>query len=113
MLLDESTPHLNGVIIQGELVFDRQDLHLQANYIYVKEGSLLIGTEEEPFEQQATITLHGSVDTLKAIPLRRLQKHFRQQSPHRVLWGENRTDPSQIASLTQRFLAVCLLLAWH
>ena len=48
------------LIIQGEFIFDRADLTLDANYIFVMGGSFVVGTEDEPFLHQATITLHGS-----------------------------------------------------
>ena len=48
------------VIVQGSLEFDRRDINLDASYIFVVEGSLIVGTEEEPFVQRAVITLHGS-----------------------------------------------------
>ena len=48
------------LIVQGSLEFDRQDLTLDANYIFVMGGSFVVGTEAEPFLHQATITLHGS-----------------------------------------------------
>ena len=48
------------LIVQGSLEFDRQDLTLDANYIFVMGGSFVVGTEDEPFLHQATITLHGS-----------------------------------------------------
>jgi hypothetical protein len=59
ILLDVSPPRLFLILIQGTLIFDRKNLHLQAVYILVKGGTLQIGTEAEPFEQQATITLYG------------------------------------------------------
>jgi hypothetical protein len=59
ILLDVSPPRLFLILIQGTLIFHRKDLHLQAVYILVKGGTLQIGTEAEPFEQQATITLYG------------------------------------------------------
>eukprot|EP00039_Didymoeca_costata_P018192 m.332487 g.332487 ORF g.332487 m.332487 type:complete len:4620 (+) comp16956_c0_seq1:136-13995(+) len=59
ILLDESPPQLLALVVQGVLVFDRQDLNLDATYIFVFGGTLEIGTEEEPFLNKATITLHG------------------------------------------------------
>ncbi len=46
MLLDESPPELLMLLIQGALVFDRQDLSLDAWYILIQGGSLEIGTRE-------------------------------------------------------------------
>lgn len=48
------------LIVQGSLEFDRQNLYLDANYIFVMGGSFIVGTETEPFLQRAVITLHGS-----------------------------------------------------
>lgn len=60
VLLDVSPPRLYALIIQGHLSFDRVDLALNASTIFVQGGSLQVGTEAEPFLQQATITLHGN-----------------------------------------------------
>jgi hypothetical protein len=60
ILLDVSPPRFYLILIQGTLIFDRKDLHLQAVYILVRGGTLQIGTEAEPFEQKATITLYGA-----------------------------------------------------
>jgi len=60
VLLDVSPPELFLLLVQGELVFDRRDgLSLDATYIIVHGGVLEIGTEEEPYLNDATITLHG------------------------------------------------------
>ena len=48
------------MIIQGTLEFDRKDIHLDANYIFVVGGSFIVGTEADPFLHKALITLHGS-----------------------------------------------------
>ena len=48
------------LIVQGDLEFDRKDVHLNANYIFVMGGSFAVGSEDEPFLQRAVITLHGS-----------------------------------------------------
>ena len=47
------------LIVQGDLEFDRVDLKVTANYIFVMGGSLVVGTEREPFLQRAVITLRG------------------------------------------------------
>lgn len=61
ILLDESPPELAGIRIDGgSLTFARQDLSVRTGYIIVKNGGTLrIGTEDQPFEQAATITLTG------------------------------------------------------
>ena len=63
MVLDVTTPILKSLILNGgTLMYDRdQDgLTLNAEYILiVNDGSLQIGSEEEPYENEATIMLHG------------------------------------------------------
>lgn len=62
IILDEETPLLNLVIVNGRLSFkDDPDnlIHLQAKQVYVRAGELLIGLEEEPYMNNAKITLHG------------------------------------------------------
>ena len=59
ILMDVSPPRLNWLQVNGMLVFDRKNLNLDATYILVYGGILEVGTEDEPFEQEATITLHG------------------------------------------------------
>jgi len=59
ILLDCSV-RLYMLIVQGVLQFDRVNINLDANYIFVMGGSFIVGTEREPFMQKAVITLHGS-----------------------------------------------------
>ena len=59
VLLDVSPPALAGLLIEGALVFDRQDLDLRSDWIMV-EGGLYVGSAQEPFTQHATITLTGA-----------------------------------------------------
>ncbi len=59
VLLDVSPPRLFLLLVQGTLVFDRQDLSMNASYIFVNGGKMQIGTEEEPFLNKVVITLHG------------------------------------------------------
>ena len=70
ILYDVSSPRLYMLIIQGEFIFDRTDLTLDANYIFVmgKGSAFVVGTEDEPFLHQALITLHGS-PVSKELPL--------------------------------------------
>lgn len=50
----------------GELIFDEKDLELQAENILITSGGRLqIGTESEPFQHQAVITLHGHLRSLE------------------------------------------------
>ncbi|KAJ8334858.1 hypothetical protein SKAU_G00404970 [Synaphobranchus kaupii] len=61
ILLDTSTPVLKMLLIQGgTLVFDEADIELQAENILIVDGGVLqVGTEDEPFQHKAIITLHG------------------------------------------------------
>ncbi|XP_078617899.1 fibrocystin-L-like [Branchiostoma floridae x Branchiostoma japonicum] len=63
LLLDTDTPVLKMLLIEGgELIFDEQDVELQAENILITGGGLLqVGTEEEPFQHKAIITMHGHV----------------------------------------------------
>jgi len=66
VLLDISPPRLFVLLVQGWLIFDRKDLAVNATYIFVPGGKMEIGTEDEPFLQKATITLHGDrFDTIE------------------------------------------------
>ena len=61
VVLDVSTPALNGMTINGKLRFaDTADLLLRTEWIMV-HGELEIGTDETPFEHNATITLTNNV----------------------------------------------------
>ncbi|XP_069115426.1 fibrocystin-L-like [Argopecten irradians] len=61
LLLDEDTPVLKMLLIDGgQLIFDERDVTLNAEYILItNNGSLIVGTEDEPFQHKATIILHG------------------------------------------------------
>ena len=60
ILMDVAPPLLFVLLVQGVLVWDNQDgLTLDATYIWVNGGTFEIGTEQTPFTQNATITLHG------------------------------------------------------
>ena len=60
ILLDASI-NVYMLIVQGSLEFDdAHDISVDANYIFVMGGSLTVGTEEQPFQHEAIITLHGS-----------------------------------------------------
>ena len=49
VFLDTDTPVLNLVLVEGALVFeDKQDLHLQAKYIFINTGRLQVGTQATP-----------------------------------------------------------------
>ena len=68
LLMDVSPPELFVLLVQGSLVFDRQDLALDAWYILVEGGTFEIGSEEKPFLNKATITVHGDRYANIALP---------------------------------------------
>lgn len=62
VMLDQDA-RVAGLRVEGGLVFDRKDLHLQAEYILVS-GRLEIGNAAAPFRQRALITLIGPESNL-------------------------------------------------
>ena len=70
LLLDMDTPVLFFLLIDGgTVIFDDKDLHLQAEHILItKNGSLMVGTEENRFQHKVIITLHGNV-TSQELPV--------------------------------------------
>jgi len=65
VILDQDTPALAGLTIEGTLELGPADVALTADWIMV-HGTLRAGSEDEPFTQQATITLTGD-DLLQSI----------------------------------------------
>mmetsp|Transcript_22262 Transcript_22262/g.16721 ORF Transcript_22262/g.16721 Transcript_22262/m.16721 type:complete len:269 (-) Transcript_22262:1359-2165(-) len=64
VFLDIDTPILGHLEINGRLTFmDDRDLHLQAHTIFIRQGELIIGSEDEPHQHLATITLHGEQES--------------------------------------------------
>ncbi|XP_022094388.1 fibrocystin-L-like [Acanthaster planci] len=63
LLLDVTTPILSMLLIQGGTVmFDEKNIELHSqNILIVDGGHLQVGTEEEPFQHEATIMMHGHV----------------------------------------------------
>jgi hypothetical protein len=55
----EKSPVYSLVVVEGSLIFDQKAKSFDAEYILVKEGYLEIGTEDEPFTGELTITMHG------------------------------------------------------
>jgi hypothetical protein len=55
----EKSPVYSLVVVEGSLIFDQNAKSFDAEYILVKEGYLEIGTEDEPFTGELTITMHG------------------------------------------------------
>jgi hypothetical protein len=56
VVLDEETPVLNLVIVNGRLSFHddpAKKIHLHAKQVYVRAGELLIGSEAEPYQGEA------------------------------------------------------------
>ncbi|KAL6747058.1 hypothetical protein V8C86DRAFT_3034101 [Haematococcus lacustris] len=71
VVLDQSTPQLYAVVVQGNLVWDElatSEVWLQASYIIVKGGNLSIGSDAMPYPGRARITLHGPPNSLE-LPL--------------------------------------------
>ena len=65
LVLDlEETPVFNSLTVNGRLSFiqNGMNVHLRSKYIFVRAGELFIGSEEEPFQDEAKITLHGNQD---------------------------------------------------
>lgn len=53
-------PHLKAVNVEGTLIFeDDGEKTFEADFIFVLGGRLQIGTEEKPYTNKLTITLHG------------------------------------------------------
>jgi len=67
LLVDvDRTEKLNAVIVEGTLFFapeKNKDHHryFDAHYIFVRNGTLEIGTEEFPYDSKLTITMHSSM----------------------------------------------------
>ncbi len=59
VLLDVSPPPLGGLMVMGDLVFDRRDLELRSASIMV-HGGLYVGSAADPFTHVAIITLDGA-----------------------------------------------------
>lgn len=58
VILDESTPALGSLTINGSLEFDDQNLSLTAKWIMLM-GTLRVGSESQAFTSEAVITLTG------------------------------------------------------
>jgi hypothetical protein len=57
----EDSPVYNYVQINGRVTFmqDAPKLRLNAKYIFVRTGELIVGNESDPFQGDAQITLYG------------------------------------------------------
>ncbi len=62
VVLDMDAPGLRSLTVQGSLTFsDERDIALESEWIYVPGGSLTIGTEANPHQHNASITLTDNV----------------------------------------------------
>ena len=69
IVLDMPTGHLGLVLIEGNLIVDDvSGITIDANYIFISGGTMQIGTEDAPFENEITVTLHGNRKS-KALPM--------------------------------------------
>jgi hypothetical protein len=60
LILDISPPPLNVLNIAGDLTFDpTKDLTLQAKIIWVSQGHIYIGSQNNPYTKNAKIILNG------------------------------------------------------
>jgi hypothetical protein len=69
VVLDVSPPKLAVLVVEGTLEFDDSNIdhvnapshiRLDAHYITVVRGTFQIGTEDAPYRNRATVTLHGT-----------------------------------------------------
>jgi len=51
---------LYSVIIEGSLIFEDKDKTFDAYYLVCMQGTVQIGTYQNPFLSKLTITMHGS-----------------------------------------------------
>lgn len=55
LLVDQSTPSLKSIIVEGSLVFsDERDMIIKAQHIVINHGIFMAGTEEIPYQHQLT-----------------------------------------------------------
>lgn len=62
------SPKLYAVIVEGSIIFspDKDPNHhrtFDASYIFVKNGTMQVGTEENPYTSRITITMHSNVSS--------------------------------------------------
>jgi hypothetical protein len=70
ILLDVSPPQQILIVIEGVLEFeDNDDKELQATYIFIRGGRLIVGREHAPFTHTAVITLHGKPYVTPELPI--------------------------------------------
>ena len=62
VVLDVSPPALRSITVNGALRFaDDRDLSLETEWIYLRGGTLQIGSEQAPYSHEASITLTDEV----------------------------------------------------
>ena len=62
VVLDVTPPALRSLTIDGKLSFsDKTDIGLETDWIYLRRGTLQIGSEAKPYTHNATITLTDTV----------------------------------------------------
>ena len=70
VIVDMTPPPLAGIILEGGLVWeDSGDYNLTTGYIAMNGGWLQIGTEENPFQNDAVITLTGTRESSRELPI--------------------------------------------
>ena len=74
LLVDVDTvPQLSFILVEGALLFaphptnENHERTFDAEYIFINEGYMEVGTEQFPYTSKITITMHGDVTT-PAIP---------------------------------------------
>ena len=71
MVVEAPIAKLGTLLLEGVLEFNN-DLdavyHIEADYIVIRGGRLIIGWPDEPFLGQASITLRGNHDTPYFVP---------------------------------------------
>ena len=93
ILLDVHTPNLGSLEINGTLLFADKDVNLTARWIMV-HGLLQIGSEENPFKNNATITLTGPQEDVNTMGGRFLvsmaggQLEIHGQSAKKLSWAQ-------------------------
>jgi hypothetical protein len=64
----DSTPELNLVMVEGSLIFApdadaNHERYFDANYIFLNNAYMEVGTEEFPYTSKLTITMHGNISS--------------------------------------------------
>jgi hypothetical protein len=65
----DKSPKLNAIIIEGGFIIEpnyKDEKHhrfLDAHYIFIRNGTMQVGTELEPYTSKMTITMHGTISS--------------------------------------------------